>query len=487
MKQVAVIGAGIGGIALAIRMAVKGWKVEVFEANDYPGGKLSEFNTSGYRFDAGPSLFTLPTLVDELFLLAGKNPEDYFQYKKLDEVCKYFWNDGMSFSVSSNRNEFDALVSKKLGEQPGKVLEYLKDSEFKYHTLNDLFLQKSLHKVSTWVSKDAFKGYINLAKMGIFGNLNSHNSNFFKNPKTIQLFNRYATYNGSDPYQTPATMSIIPHLEYNVGAFFPKFGMNQITNSLYTLGQDLGVKFNFGNKVEEIIVKNSKANGLKINGKLTAEFDAIVSNMDVTPTYRKLMPTQEAPNKTLNQEKSGSGLIFYWGVKKQFKELGLHNIFFSDNYAEEFNQQFKHKNIYNDPTLYLNITAKHKQNDAPAGCENWFLLINAPTNTGQDWVEIIKRTRKNAIDKLNNILKIDLNELIECEQILDPQKIEFRTSSSQGSLYGNSSNNRFAAFLRHPNFSSKIKNLFFVGGSVHPGGGIPLALSSAKITSEFLA
>ncbi|MER0441629.1 1-hydroxycarotenoid 3,4-desaturase CrtD [Emticicia sp. W12TSBA100-4] len=495
--KTAIIGAGIGGIATAIRLASKGHEVEVFEANTYPGGKLSEFQQGEYRFDAGPSLFTMPLFVTELFELSGRNPDEYFQYIKLPEVCRYFWDDGTRLNVSADINQFAKDAEKALGEPSENIIQFLKEAAFKYEILSGLFLEDSLHKFSTWTSKKAFKGYLNLPKLGIFGTMNKANESFFKQPKTVQLFNRYATYNGSDPYQTPATLNIIPHLEYNVGAFFPKDGMFGITQSLVNLAKDLGVKFHFGAKVEEILVENEKVKGLRVRGSnseventhspFTIHHSSfIISNMDVTPTYRKLLPNAKHPDKILNQAKSGSGLIFYWGIKKEFKELGLHNIFFSNDYKTEFEHQFQKKTIYHDPTIYLNITSKYKKDDAPEGCENWFILLNAPANEGQDWDKIIIETRQNVIDKLSRNLGVNVADLIENESILDPRSIEMRTSSAQGALYGNSSNNKFAAFLRHANFSSEIKNLYFVGGSVHPGGGIPLALSSAKIVADMV-
>jgi phytoene dehydrogenase-like protein len=208
--------------------------------------------------------------------------------------------------------------------------------------------------------------------------------------------------------------------------------------------------------------------------------------MDVTHTYRKLLPQLPHPDKLLNQPKSSSGVIFYWGVKKAFPELGLHNILFSDDYREEFRVMFEDKKIFNDPTVYINISSKHKPDDAPEGCENWFVLINAPANEGQDWDKLIQDLRQQVIQKVSRILSCDLASLIETEAILDPRSIELKTSSAQGALYGNSSNNKYAAFLRHANFSKTIKELYFVGGSVHPGGGIPLALSSAKIMAKEL-
>lgn len=486
-KRSVIVGAGIGGIATAIRLAIKGDQVTVIEANAYPGGKLSSWSAAGYRFDAGPSLFTLPQRVDELFELAGKNPRDYFNYIKLPEVCRYFWEDGTRLTVPENPNDF-ALEAERVLKEPAKhVRDYLKDSAFKYDVLAGLFMDDSLHKPATWLSRKAFRGYLNMPKMGIFGTMDATNRQQFVQPKMVQLFNRYATYNGSDPYQTPATLTIIPHLEYNIGAFFPVNGMYGITQGLVKLAEELGVKFRMNEKVTEICVENNRAVGVKTSSMPTQErFDRVVSNMDVTPTFRKLLPNQKHPDKILDQPKSGSGLIFYWGVKKTFSELGLHNIFFSDDYKTEFEHQFTHKTIYSDPTIYLNITSKYKPDDAPEGCENWFILLNAPANDGQDWDELIAEARRNVLAKFQRILGVDIEPLIETEDILDPRSIEARTSSAQGALYGNSSNNRFAAFLRHANFSSKIKDLYFVGGSVHPGGGIPLALSSARIAVDMM-
>ena len=482
-------------IATAIRLVNKGYDVEVFETNSYPGGKLSEFQQGKYRFDAGPSLFTMPQFVNELFELSGKNPADYFEYIRLPEVCKYFWEDGTRLDVSADINQFAEDAQKSIGEPAEKIRKFLKNSALKYEILSGLFLEDSLNKFSTWTSKKAFRGYLNLPKLGIFDSMNGANESYFSTKKAVQLFNRYATYNGSDPYQTPATLNIIPHLEYNIGAFFPKNGMYGITLSLEKLAKDMGVKFHYNTRVEEILVENEKVKGIKVRdtrneikntSNTVHQISLVISNMDVTPTYRKLLPNANHPDKTLNQAKSGSGLIFYWGIKKEFKELGLHNIFFSDDYRTEFEYQFQKKTIYHDPTIYLNITSKYKKTDAPEGCENWFLLINAPANEGQDWDSIIAETRQNVIEKLSRNLSVNVAELIENESILDPRSIEMKTSSAQGALYGNSSNNKFAAFLRHANFSSKIKNLYFVGGSVHPGGGIPLSLSSAKIVAGMI-
>jgi phytoene desaturase len=484
-KKVLIVGSGIAGIAASIRLAVKGFQVEVFEANAYPGGKLSEIDAGGYRFDAGPSLFTLPELVDELFALAGLDPRDHFSYQRLEVICRYFWEDGQRLTAWSDLNRLVEEVESKLGEPGERVRAALERSAYIYHHLSPLFMEKSLHLLATWFSKDAMKSYLKMGKLGIFSTMNQANEALFSNPKLVQLFNRYATYNGSDPYQTPATLNIIPHLEYNRGAFFPTQGMHEITMSLYRLALSLGVEFHFNSPVEEIVVEKGRAVGLRSKGVLYPA-DIVVNNMDMVNAYKTILSKQKKPQKLLEQPKSSSALIFYWGIKRDFPELGLHNIFFSDDYRAEFDSIFKKGETFSDPTVYINITSVHKPDDAPPGCMNWFTMINVPNNQGQDWDQLIARARIDIISKINRILKTDLEPLIEVEQILDPRSIESRTSSAQGALYGNSSNNRFAAFLRHANYSSDIKNLFFCGGSVHPGGGIPLALLSAKITSELI-
>lgn len=485
MKKALIIGSGIAGIAASIRLALKGYQVEVFEANSYPGGKLSEIEIQGYRFDAGPSLFTLPEQVEELFQLAGQNPKEHFDYLKLEVACHYFWEDGKQIKAWGDINRFAEEVETKLGEPASHIREALKRSAFIYDHLAPLFMHRSLHRLETWTNPQALKSYLKMGKLGIFSTMNKANQRQFTHPKLVQLFNRYATYNGSDPYQTPATLNIIPHLEFNIGAFFPKKGMHDITLSLYRLAKSLGVRYHFDAPVTEVLVENGTAVGLISKG-LEIRGDLVVNNMDMVNAYKTILRKQKQPKLLLDQPKSSSALIFYWGIKGSFPELGLHNILFSDDYQKEFEHIFKKGSIYHDPTVYINITSVYKQDDAPEGCMNWFTMINVPNNQQQNWDALIATARKSILEKVNRILKTNLEQLIEVEEILDPRTIESKTSSAQGALYGNSSNNKFAAFLRHSNFSSEIKNLYFCGGSVHPGGGIPLSLLSAKIVSEMV-
>lgn len=486
-QKALIIGAGIAGIATSIRLVLKGYQVEVFEANTYPGGKLTSFEQDGYRFDAGPSLFTMPQYVDELFKLAGKDPRAHFNYQKLETVCQYFYEDGTSLTAYADEDQLVKSVADTTSEPENSIRRFLQYSKRIYDVTNHVFLEKSLHRLRTYFNLKTSLSVLRLFQIDAMRTMNNANQSFFKDKRMVQFFNRYATYNGSNPYKAPATLNVIPHLEQHYGAWFPQGGMQAITDSLVSLAESLGVKFHYQSPVEEILLKGRRAIGIQVNGEIM-EGGIVVSNMDVWFTYNKLLSNQQKlhPRKILQQERSSSALIFYWGIKKSFPKLDLHNIFFSADYREEFNKIWQQKTISNDPTVYVNISSKYKQDDAPEGQENWFVMINVPANCGQDWDALIEQARQNIIDKLSRLLKEDVAALITCESILDPRSIEGKTSSYQGSLYGTSSNNRFAAFLRHANRSNKVKNLYFCGGSVHPGGGIPLALLSAKIVSEWV-
>jgi len=484
-KTCAIIGAGISGIAASIRMRNKGYAVTVYEANAFPGGKLSSESKNGYRFDMGPSVFTYPEFVDELITLSGKNPRDYFNYIHLDPVYKYFFEDGSTLTSFHDKEPYAEYMSAHTKDSKEDIIRYLNKTETIYNLTAEVFLFNSLHKIRNYFTKRVLKGFLNFGKIGAFNTMNDANERSFKDPRLVQIANRYATYNGSSPYLSPATLNVIPYVEVVKGAYYPEGGMYSITTSLVKLAKDIGVDFQFSTPVREILMDNNRIKGIRTDAG-SRDFDVVISNMDVYNSYLKLMPAVKKPMKTLSQPKSSSGIIFYWGIKKEFAELGLHNILFSADYRAEFDAIFKHKTIYPDPTIYINITSKHTPSDAPPGGENWFTFINVPNNSGQDWDAFIAEARKSVIAKVNRMLKTDIEPLIEAEMVFDPRVIEQRTSSAFGAIYGNSSNNQFAAFLRHANFSKSIKGLYFCGGSVHPGPSIPLCLLSAKITTGMI-
>ena len=488
MKKAIVIGAGIGGVAAAIRLARKGYAVKVFEASAYPGGKLSEFKMGEFRFDRGPSLFTLPQYVEELFELCGERMSSHFAYSELPILCKYFYPDGYVFEAKGNKEENIKALAQAFDEDEEKVRAFFSKAEFIYNTTAPLFLERPLKLSKLYKTKAFWKGILRIPRLPLMGSYTVQLNKYFKNPKTIQYFQRYATYNGSSPYKTPALMQLLPHVEQGIGAFIPDKGMYDITFQLYELAKRQGVEFIFNSKVEEIIVEERIAVGIRYNNTQIEKANVVVSNMDIYPTYKKLLSKETQPRVILNQEKSSSALIFYWGLKDYVnKSLSIHNIFFSDDYFDEFRKIFEAESLANDLTIYVHVTSKHIPSDAPANGENWFVMVNAPNNKGQNWDEIVEIARRNIIQKLESMLGEKIGDKICCEHFWTPSGIEADTSSHLGALYGNASNSASAAFFRHANNSSKIKNLFFVGGSVHPGGGVPLAILSAKTMTEFIS
>ncbi len=485
-QTVCIIGSGIAGLACAIRLAVHGFAVTIFEKNSHPGGKINVLEKDAYRFDTGPSLFVQPQNVEELFKLAGEDIHQYIQYKKLDINCKYFYEDGTVINAYSNKEKFAKEVEEKTGEPAQHILSYLKESKNIYTNIGNVFLNHSLHKRKTITEHGILKALATTKPAYIFSTLHAANKKKFHDPHVIQLFDRYATYNGSNPYKAPGMLKLIPHLEMNEDVFYPQGGMISINKALYNLALKKGVTFNFNTTVQRIIETDNEAKGIVINNE-NHFADVVISNTDVFFTYLKLLNDKQQAKKILKQERSSSAIVFYWGIKKEFRQLYLHNIFFSKDYEAEFNSIFKLKNPYSDPTIYINITAKMEPGvHAPAGKENWFVMVNVASDEGMSDEAIISLYKKNIIAKLNRLLQFDIEPLIETETVLHPKLIEEQTVSFGGALYGTSSNSRSAAFLRHPNFSGRIKRLYFTGGSVHPGGGIPLCLKSAAITSQLI-
>lgn len=485
-RNVIIIGSGVAGLSTAIRLAVQGFRVAVYEKNSSAGGKLTAFKKDGFNFDAGPSLFTQPQNVIELFEIAGEPIKKYFTYKPVAVACKYFYENGKIINAYTHSGQFVKELQEQVNEKPENVTRYLTQSKKVYDNIGTVFINHSLHKRKTWLHKRILKAFNTLRYSYIFQSLHKHNSSQFLAAETVQLFNRFATYNGSNPYKAPAMLSLIPHLEQNEGTFYPTGGMISITNALYRLAIDKGVQFHFNTAVERIIQHQGKVRGVVVAGN-NIFADIVVSNADVYFTYKNLLSNQHKATKILQQERSSSALIFYWGISRQFPQLELHNIFFTGNYQQEFKAIFKLKELYDDPTVYINITSKEEASQAPAGKENWFVMVNVPANTGQNWQTLKEQTRLNIIAKLSRMLGEDIEPLITTEHTLDPVMIEAQTGSYQGSLYGTSSNSKMAAFVRHANFTDTIKGLYFCGGSVHPGGGIPLCLKSAKIVSELIA
>ena len=484
-KKAIIVGAGVAGIATAIRLQKKGYQVQVFEKNSYLGGKLTSIKKGDFTFDAGPSLLTMPYLIDDLLRLADIPLQSVFKYHPLSIACKYYFADGKTLIAYADAQKRNEEFQKKLNIKPSKLGKYLQKTRYMWNITAPIFLYKSLHQIKSYLSLSTLWRALNLPFIGINSSMAKMNHKWLNNPHAEQYFNRFATYNGSNPYQAPATLNVISYLEHFEGAFYPEDSMISINQSLVGAAEKLGVVFRLNQNVQEIQIVNKKAQGIIANEKFHPA-DVVISNADVYSTYKYLIPNKPIPKNIAQQERSSSAMIFYWGINKTFDELDVHNILFSKDYKMEFEEIWKHKTISQDPTVYINISSKYNPNDAPKGKENWFVMINVPGNLEIDWKKEKENIKSRIIQKINTLLKTNIEKYIVEEDTLSPFDIQNKTASHLGALYGSASNQKLAAFFRQANKMSIASNLYAVGGSVHPGGGIPLCLLSAKITAEMI-
>ena len=484
MKKIAVIGAGYGGLSASMILASNGFDVTVYEKNPGPGGKADSFTQNGFRFDTGPSLFTMPHVFRELFEKAGLNFDDHVDIVPLDEICRYYFSDGKRFSAWNEVDKFADAVQKTFNVKKEKILKYFKRSKEMHDISAPIFLFGNPTELETLRKNISLKTLFSMWKLSFLSTLHQFNKAKIEEPHITQLFDRYATYTGSSPYLAPATLAIVPHVEYSGGSWLVKGGIYNLTKAMFEQAKKLGVKFRFNSEVKKIVMKEKVAKGVQISDK-TEEYDVVLSNSDVTYSYEKMIEEKSSSAKKYSKlEPSLSGVVFYWGIRGENPELAHNNILFSDNYEDEFEAIFKRGEISEDPTVYINITSKSVREDAPIGHENWFVLINAPWDSGQDWEKIVKDLKRTVIRKVINRCGIDITERIVEEKVITPKYIYDWTFSNKGSIYGVSSNSKYSAFFRQRARSKEFKNLYFCGGSAHPGGGMPLAVLSGMQAAE---
>ncbi len=484
-RRCAVIGAGIAGLAVAVRLAHAGWRVTVFERGPMVGGKMGEMRLNGHRFDMGPTVLTVPHHIDALFTLCGEDPRAHWNYRQLDPGFHYRFEDGTVVRTWADPDALADEFAARTGTSRERMLTFLARSREKLEITGRVFLERSLHVPRNYFDRPTLSGLLRLGRIEPLTSMARSNSALLHAPKAVAILNQFASYNGANPYQAPATLNLISYYELALGSYHAEGGMYSVARALEALARRQGVEFRFGTLVERILVRDGRACGVQADG--TAErFDAVVSNADVLRTWRMLLKDQRAPRTSLRQPRSGSVVLFHWGMGRSFPELGVHNMFMSQDARREYDSIFRDRTVHDDPSVYVHISSKMNPQDAPAGHENWFVMVSAPNNSGQDWDGLVERTRERVLAKLSRMLGTELAPAIACARVTDPRGIEALTDSPQGAIYGNSVDGRFASLLRHPNFTRRIDNLFFCGGSVHPGASIPLCLYSARITADLV-
>ena len=492
-RKVLVIGAGMGGMATAARLARAGFSVEIFEATDRVGGKCRTEWIGDYAFDTGPSLLTIPAVYRDLFKKTGKRLELVSELQPVDPAFTYTFHDGtvLSFPNLSLPNickEIDAVLGKKAGDEWHTLMQH---AESMWDVARGPFIESELLPLAQLIRR---KGFLkDLRKIHPTTSLQKFTSQVTTDPYLAKIVDRYATYTGSDPRKVPAVLLTIAFVEMTFGAWHIKGGVGTLATTLRERCEELGVTIHHNTQVEKIQVEDGAATGVVVAGRFIAA-DYIVSNADSEITFNRLLNPREKKAKRERRrlkksQKSFSGFTLLLGldnskIKDVPPQLSHHNVFFPQDYNREFVELFETNSPLSDPTIY--ICAPHDSSmTKEASQEAWSVLINAPLHDpshGIDWHSKSDEYAAKIIARLD-ALGLRVSERLDVLEVRTPADLERLTNAPGGSIYGRSSNGMRAAFLRSKN-KSKIKNLYCVGGSAHPGGGLPLVGISGEIVAE---
>lgn len=484
MNEIVVIGAGIGGLSAAIRLAAAGQRVTVLEQNAQVGGKMGEIRADGFRWDTGPSVITMRHVFEDLFTAAGRRLDDDLNLVPIDPLTRYFYSDGLVLDAARDLSSMIRQIERLNPRDVEGYLAYLAYAARLYRLTGQAFIYGQPPGLGTLRQVSALDAF----KIDPFRTMQQAIESFVQSPPLRQLLGRFATYVGASPYRAPATLNVIAHVELTGGVWYPKGGIYSIARALAQAAGELGVEIRTNVPVRQITVRNGAARGVILQDGTAIPARAVVANVDVATVYEKMLPSASMPrlSSLTRAESSCSGFILLLGVEGRQDSLAHHNIFFSSDYPREFGDIFSRGVPPAEPTIYAAITSKTDPQDAPEGCENWFVLVNAPPLDSRfDWSRQAEPYRDLVLKRLADF-GFDLRGRIRSQRILTPVDLERLTGARRGALYGASSNNRFAAFRRPHNRARDVRGLYFAGGTTHPGGGVPMVALSGKIAAEMV-
>ena len=485
-EPIAIIGAGIGGLSAAIRLAAAGKRVAVFEQNSAVGGKMGQICEAGFCWDTGPSVITMRPVLDDLFASAGRQLDDYLTLQPVEPLTRYFYPDGIRLDASRDLSVMATQIAQLDERDVEGYLAYLAYAARIHRITGPVFIYD---RPPTWRSFTRVPPG-DMFHIDPLRTMSAAIRSFVRSPHLRQLLERFATYVGASPYQAPATLNVIAHVELTGGVWYPQGGIYAIARALRRLAEELGVDIYTDCPVQNIVVENKRVRGVMLNQGGFQPAQAVVANVDVATVYQKLLPLDIAiPNRVkplTDGEPSCSGFILLLGIDKKHPELAHHNIFFSGNYPDEFNAIFQRGVPPDEPTIYVAITSKSDPEHAPDGAENWFVLVNAPPLGSQfDWSTQAGFYRDLVLARLAQF-GLDVREHIQIERMITPVDLAHQTGAWRGALYGTSSNSRWTAFRRPNNRCPDVSGLYFAGGTTHPGGGVPMVTLSGRVAAEMV-
>jgi phytoene desaturase len=484
MPSVLIIGAGVGGMATAARLAKSGYQVAIYESSDRVGGKCRTEWIGDYAFDSGPSLLTLPAVFRDLFIRTGTRFENSVGLTGVDPAFAYHFADGTQLNFPNLAlPEVCNNIEKSLGsEAANEWHQLMQRAEAMWDVSRGPFIESELPSPASLMRR---KGFVkDLLKIAPWKSLRKYTSEVTRNPYLQNIVDRYATYSGSDPRKAPAVLLTIAFVESTFGAWHLKGGLGTLSLALKERCEKLGVEIHLNASVSKIIVENERAIGIELQDGTSLRSDYVVANADAEVVYNSLIsPTVKSVKaerrKLRRADKSFSGFSLFLGLDNSrldsdIPKLEHHNIYFPENYDAEFEDIFEKRRPVKDPTIYV---CAHQ--------ESWSVLVNAPRHdpdSGWDWRNNPKAYAETIISKLDE-LGLKVSERLDVMEFRTPYDLQENVGAPGGSIYGTSSNGARAAFLRAKN-RSPLKSLYCVGGSAHPGGGLPLVGMSAELVAE---
>jgi phytoene desaturase len=483
-KKVLIIGAGIGGIATAARLSRSGFQVTVVEKNEIPGGRCGRMTVRGHRFDTGATLFLMPELYAETYAALGERMEEQLDLQRIDPTYHLYFQDNSQLNLTSDLREMLAQLE---AIEPGSfegMLRYLAEGRRHY--------QLSLPSV---INRDfrSLAEFINPGMMRLFFRLKSltrhipYASRFFKTSRLQMAFTFQDMYMGLSPYEAPATYSLMQSTELSDGLYYPLGGMYRVAESLTAIAEKLGVRFLYNTPVKKILVEAGGATGVELSDGERLSADILVANADLGYVYRQLLPNDGEAARIDRMEYGCSTAMFYWGLDKQYPQLGAHTLFFSGDYRRGFEELFKGAGMPVEPNFYIHAPARLDPSAAPAGGETLYAAVPVAhiSNTKpQDWTGIQARARAFMLERLAQVGMGDLESHIQVEEGFLPPDWEQRYNLTLGSAHGLSHKLTQMAWFRPHNRHKRYRNLYFVGASTHPGTGVPTVLVSARLTAR---
>ncbi len=486
-RKVIIVGAGIGGLATAMRLAAHGgFQVTVLEKNETVGGRANIWESGGFRFDTGPSLLLMTDVYRELFAACGADFDTCVPLIKMDPNYVVHFGDGSTLQMSSDLTKMIPELEKIEPGVTSGYYRFLEDAGGKYRIGRKEFVEKNFAQAT-----DFFTG----RNLGLLGKLNAlnklypHVSQFFRSDKLRQAFSMQSMYLGISPYEAPAVYTLLAYTELaEDGLYYPQGGIYTLPTAMAKLARDLGVDIQTGQTVTQIVVKDGTAHGVCVDGEMLPA-DIVISNADLPYTYTDLLPErpakyEEASWKT--QPFTSSAFMLYLGTDKTYPQLSHHNFFLASDYKRNFEEIFNAKVAPRDPSFYINAPSRTDPTVAPPGGENIFVLVPIPHLTDQQrWTDNqVVRFKNKIYGQMEERGLTDLRKHIVVERVVTPHDWQSQYNLKYGAAFGLSHGIFQVGWFRPPNKAPDVGNLYFVGASTVPGTGVPLVCLGAKLVTE---